>query len=284
MNFLRQQILPRPAFAQNQNRRIRGRHPLRHLKNAPHRYRSPEQSSELSIRHQLASQTRVFFSQLGKPQQIPDAPAQLFNIEALHNVIRRPTLQRFHRRLRRIQRRNHQHRYVVPVLPQPPQKRKPILPRHHQIQQNQIRRPGAQRLPRRRSRPRLNHLVLLLERPPRPVPRGCLVIHQQNCSHQLVLRKKSLRSGGPFPCVARKRDEGQAEFLVTESADPSRNLAVTNALWVVALATTKKTARAAPSSRRPFRRAFDFFNRSQPDPAARLPLPPAAASNETECP
>ena len=74
--------------------------------------RAADHLAELPLGRQPPPQRIIFFFQRRQLQQIRHPLPQLLQFESLHQVIRRAKLQRFHRGLRRVQRRNHQHRQL----------------------------------------------------------------------------------------------------------------------------------------------------------------------------
>ncbi len=107
MNLLRQQVLSRAALSQNQHRRIRRCHAVRHFECAAHLRRAPDHLAKLSFGRQTPPQGVIFFFKCGQLQQSCHALPQFLQLESLHQIIRRAKLQRFNCRLRRVQRRDH---------------------------------------------------------------------------------------------------------------------------------------------------------------------------------
>ena len=177
MNFLRQQIFPRPAFPENQHRRVRWRHAIRHLERPAHFRRAPNHLPKLAVRGHAAAQCVVFLFKCRKLHQIVHALPQFVQFESFYKVIRCAKLQRLDRRFCRVQRRYHEHRQFASLLPHPLQERQPILPRQHDVQQQQIRLLARQRLAGGFRRIRFRDPILCFERLAQPVS-GCrFIIH-----------------------------------------------------------------------------------------------------------
>src|SRR6266850_1234410 len=177
MNLLRQQILSCSALAKNQNRGIRRRHAVRHFERAPHFRRTPDHLPKLPFGRQLPPQRIIFFFQRRQLQKISHPLPQFLQFESFYQIIRRPKLQRFHRRLGRVQRRNHQHRNLASLFAHPPQKRQSIL----------TRLLPWQRLGGRFRRIRLRDSIFRFQRPPQPVSCRRLVVYDQNGLHLVFL-------------------------------------------------------------------------------------------------
>ena len=188
VNFLRQQILARPALAQES----KPSHPSAATRSAISKTRRIAADAP-SNRPNCPSATssrrnRAFSSPSSASCKIfATRCPQLLDVESLHNVIRRSILQRFHRRLRRIQRRNHKHRRLVARSRAANAKTKahppPASP--NPAESNPAAAQPPPRAPPQPTQPR-QPCTCSLERPPHPIPRRRLVIHQQNRSHQFI--------------------------------------------------------------------------------------------------
>ncbi len=92
MNLLRQQILPRAAFSQDQHSGVRRGHAVRHLEGTAHLRRASNHLAKLSFGRQTSPQRIIFFFKRRQLQQIPHALPQFFQFKSLHQIVRRPKL------------------------------------------------------------------------------------------------------------------------------------------------------------------------------------------------
>ena len=107
---LRQQVFSSPAFPENEHRRVRRRHAIRHFKRPADFRRAANHLPKLAFRGHAAAQCVVFLFECRQLQQIRYALPQLVQFESFYQVVRGAKLQRFYRRFCRVQRGYHQHR------------------------------------------------------------------------------------------------------------------------------------------------------------------------------
>ena len=177
MNLLRQQILARTTFAENQNRGIRRRHAVSNLECPPHLRSASQHLPKLSLGRQPPPQRIVFSLQDRQLQQIRHPLTQLFQLKSFHQIIRGSQLQRLHCGLGGIERRYHQHRHFAALLTHPTQKGDAVLPRHDYVQQHQVGLFSRQSLARRLGRLCLRNAIFRFQRATQSVSRSGLVVN-----------------------------------------------------------------------------------------------------------